>query len=261
MLVVTVISTKGGSGKTTLVQMLASAEINRGGRVHTVDADTDQQLLEWEFKSDATLWDGLKRAPWPSALTTSKAPPTIEDLYELLNNLDEDGVDLCLIDTRPGENPDTEHLALASDCILIPAVPTQSDFVGALKSVAWTERMIATIQPPTKPPVHRVVVMNADSKAMNYITAPDEDSRRKASEKVQSQDIEVYQIIAELPLLQTPIPHSNQFRRLPVTGPLTVVRDTYLSDPAKRMIATHAAAALAYCDALLADVKTIVKER
>ena len=39
MLVVTAISAKGGSGKTTLIQMLASAMLARGRRVHVMDAD------------------------------------------------------------------------------------------------------------------------------------------------------------------------------------------------------------------------------
>ena len=51
MLVVTAISAKGGSGKTTLIQMLASAMLARGRRVHVMDADADKQILEWESKS------------------------------------------------------------------------------------------------------------------------------------------------------------------------------------------------------------------
>ena len=55
MLVVTAISAKGGSGKTTLIQMLASAMLARGRRVHVMDADADKQILEWESKSARAL--------------------------------------------------------------------------------------------------------------------------------------------------------------------------------------------------------------
>ena len=74
MLVVTAISAKGGSGKTTLIQMLASAMLARGRRVHVMDADADKQILEWESKSARADFGDLPRLPWPAGLTVADAP-------------------------------------------------------------------------------------------------------------------------------------------------------------------------------------------
>ncbi|MFC6763403.1 ParA family protein [Sulfitobacter porphyrae] len=120
MLVVTAISAKGGSGKTTLIQMLASAMLARGRRVHVMDADADKQILEWESKSARADFGDLPRLPWPTGLTVADAPETVEGLYHALDSFEAEGIDLVLIDTRPGEHPDTETLALACDMILVP---------------------------------------------------------------------------------------------------------------------------------------------
>ena len=132
MLVVTAISAKGGSGKTTLIQMLASAMLASGGRVHVMDADADQQVLEWQARSRGADFGDLTRLPWPDRLTVADAPSSVKALCADLDRFEAEGVDLVLIDTRPGEHPDTETLALASDVVLVPAVPVQSDFVAAV---------------------------------------------------------------------------------------------------------------------------------
>ena len=123
MITVTVLQQKGGAGKTTLMQMLATAMLDRGGRVHMLDVDSDQQLLDWKARSDNADWDGLKRMDWPDKLTMGVAPKDVEELYETLNTLEESGVELVLIDTRPGAYTDTEDLALAADIILVPSPP------------------------------------------------------------------------------------------------------------------------------------------
>ncbi|MCA0998634.1 AAA family ATPase [Alloyangia pacifica] len=45
---------KGGSGKTTLTRILASAALARGMKVHIYDVDTDPQALGWEASFNAS---------------------------------------------------------------------------------------------------------------------------------------------------------------------------------------------------------------
>ncbi|NDV53909.1 ParA family protein [Yangia sp. PrR003] len=46
---------KGGSGKTTLTRILASAALARGMKVHIFDVDTDPQALGWEASFSGAL--------------------------------------------------------------------------------------------------------------------------------------------------------------------------------------------------------------
>ena len=133
MITVTVLHKKGGSGKTTLMQMLATAMLDRGGRVHMMDVDTDSQLIEWEAKSDAADWEGVERQNWPIALTVGHAPSDVDQLYALLGKLDDDGIDLVLIDTRLGTYEDTETLCLAADLVRVSVLLCMTDLAHASK--------------------------------------------------------------------------------------------------------------------------------
>ena len=258
MLVVTAISAKGGSGKTTLIQMLASAMLARGRRVHVMDADADKQILEWESKSARADFGDLPRLPWPTGLTVADAPETVEGLYHALDGFEAEGVDLVLIDTRPGEHPDTETLALACDMILVPAVPVQSDFVAALKTLTWVMRMIETLGPDDPAPLFSAVLMNADKRAIDFVTAGDDFERDAARRRVHRQDLEVFEVISTLPLLPTPVPHLTAIQRMPLTGPLGYVRDIYEQDLRHRLQAGHLSSALALCSEILGDIEAVV---
>lgn len=259
MLVVTAISAKGGSGKTTLIQMLASAMLARNKHVHVMDADADKQILEWHSKSAAADFGDLPRLPWPERLTVTDAPATVEDLYAALDRFEADGVDLVLIDTRPGEHPDTETLALACDMILVPAVPVQSDFVAALKTLTWAIRMIETLGPDDPTPLFTAVLMNADKRAIDFVTAADALSRARARSKVHRQDLEVFEVISTLPLLSTPVPHLTAIQRMPLTGPLGYVRDIYNQNLRHRLQAGYLTSALDLCEEVLRDIEAMVE--
>jgi chromosome partitioning protein len=260
MITVTVLHKKGGSGKTTLMQMLATAMLDRGGRVHMMDVDTDSQLIEWEAKSSAADWEGVDRQPWPEALTIGHAPSDVDKLYALLGDLEDKGVDLVLIDTRPGSYEDTETLCLAADVVLIPAVPVPSDFVFAEESLTWMGDIIATLEEDQPAPIYRSVLMNAPHKAIELVTAQTEEQRELAKRKVHKQDLQVFEYIQRLPMLPTPIKTSEILRRMPLSGPLTLVRDTYKKHPTKKFSANHAQAQIDVCNAVLDDVVQLVEE-
>lgn len=258
MITTTILSRKGGSGKTTLAQMLASAMLDREGKVHMFDGDTDQQLLDWQAKSDAADWNGVERAPWPDGLTISALPETLEELYAEVNRLEKEGVNLVIIDTRPGANVDTEDLAVIADMILIPSVPTQSDFVLAARTIEWVETIISTLEDDDPAPLFRAVMMNAPPKAVAIVTAKSDEEEARAREKVHPQDLEVFDFVKTLPMLPTPVRHSDTYRRMSLSGPLSVVRDTYKAAK-NRFAAGHAENALQTCDELLQDIEELVE--
>ena len=261
MITVTVLQQKGGAGKTTLMQMLATAMLDRKGRVHMMDVDSDQQLLEWKAKSDSADWDGLNRVDWPSGLTMGTAPRDVEELYDTLNTLEGQGVDLVLIDTRPGAYADTEDLALAANVILVPAPPLPAAFALAEKSLRWIEAIIATVSDGEPAPIYRTVMMDAPHKAVELATAQTEEARARILKKVHAQDREVFEFVQRLPMLPTPVKHSEIIRRMPVSGPLTVVRDTYRQDSRKSLSANHTQTQIDVCNELLNDVIDALEER
>ena len=260
MITVTVLHKKGGSGKTTLMQMLATAMLDRGGMVHMMDVDTDSQLIEWEGKSEAADWEGVERLPWPETLSIGHAPANVDKLYELLGFLDESGVDLVLIDTRPGSYEDTETLCLAADVVLIPAVPVSSDFVFAEESLSWMGEIIDTLEDGQPAPIYRAVLMNAPHKAIELVTAQTEEQRELARRKVHKQDIQVFEYIQRLPMLPTPIKTSEIIRRMPLSGPLTLVRDSYKKHPTKKFSVNHAQTQIDVCNAVLDDLIELLEE-
>ena len=255
MKVITTISTKGGSGKTTLNQLLISAAIEKGQRVHVLDADTDRQILEWQDKSAGADWSGLERADWPKSLTVSEPPSDIDELYELLNKWDSEGVDLTLIDTRPGEYEETVHFSMAAHAVLVPVAPKQSDFVPAFKTLEWIQKMLGALPEDYDPPAVSCVLMNAPPEALNYLTAEEGQSP-----KVHNHDREVFDSITALPLLDTPIPTSKIIQRMPLLGPIGMCMETYASDPRRRLQIGHYKAALDIACALYDDVNQLIGE-
>ena len=260
MITVTVLQQKGGAGKTTLMQMLATAMLDRGGRVHMLDVDSDQQLLDWKARSDNADWDGLKRMDWPDKLTMGVAPKDVEELYETLNTLEESGVELVLIDTRPGAYTDTEDLALAADIILVPSPPKPATFALAEQSLRWVEAIIGTIADGDPAPQFRTVMMDAPHTAISFLTAQTDAEREAASKKVHPQMQEVFEFVERLPMLPTPVKTSAIIERMPISGPLTLARDTYKQDARKRMSVTHIQDQIDVCNELLNDVIEIVDE-
>ena len=69
--VVSIASKKGGSGKTSVLMLIASAAANMGLRVHLIDADRDPR----DFDSAWTAWieKGFAPAEFASACSDKRA--------------------------------------------------------------------------------------------------------------------------------------------------------------------------------------------
>ena len=157
MNVITITQTKGGAGKTSLAMLLVSAALERGLRVHVIDADHNAQILNWKaavIASDASAADR-----WPAALTVTLGVENEEKITALLTALDAGDTDLVLVDTRGGSTFATETYALLSDVILIPVRPVEGEFREAGETWRWMERLRdSLIDSAAMPPVRSVVV-------------------------------------------------------------------------------------------------------
>ncbi len=65
MQVITIVQTKGGSGKTTTAMLLASAALNLGRRVTLIDGDVNAQLDRWRDSFELAAWEGAQKPEWP----------------------------------------------------------------------------------------------------------------------------------------------------------------------------------------------------
>jgi chromosome partitioning protein len=125
MLVIALASQKGGSGKTTLSGHLAvEAEKAGAGPVALIDTDPQGSLAAW--------WN----------VRTEKTPAFAKvgvfDLQSAMQQLEQTGIKLVIIDTPPAITDAISHVISLSDLILVPCRPSPHDLrsVGATADLA-----------------------------------------------------------------------------------------------------------------------------
>src|SRR5262245_34854807 len=125
MLVIALASQKGGSGKTTLSGHLAvEAEKAGAGPVALIDTDPQGSLAAW--------WN----------VRTEKTPAFAKvgvfDLQSAMQQLEQSGIKLVIIDTPPAITDAISHVISLADLILVPCRPSPHDLrsVGATADLA-----------------------------------------------------------------------------------------------------------------------------
>jgi chromosome partitioning protein len=112
--VLTLVSTKGGCGKTTLTAHLAvEAERAGAGPVAVIDADPQASLARW--------WNSR------SAETPAFVQTTLAELPQRLEELKAAGCRLVIIDTPGAEVSHTRTIVEQSNLALIPSRPSPLD--------------------------------------------------------------------------------------------------------------------------------------
>jgi len=220
MKIVTIVQAKGGSGKTTLAMAIASGAISKGYKVHLMDGDRNPQLSEWPARVKDADWEGIEKPVWPSSATLSIVPATIEELYETLNNLENSGTDLVIIDTRPGTHSDTEDLIFAADLALIPARPTQMEIPLIQDAFVWINKLRDTISKEDHFPTVRIVVSDAPKSVIDA-------SQNKGTDRLSKKDYDVLVKLIQIPHLSTILPNSKVWSHISYYGPLSVAQDAF----------------------------------
>ena len=126
MPVITIASSKGGPGKTTVSMLIASALAGDGFRILAVDADPTEALGRWIRET----YEG------PALDVIAETDET--KLAHLISERAE-SVDLLLVDTAGFGTRPAAVAMTSSDAILIPALAGEADITEAEKTVRLAE--------------------------------------------------------------------------------------------------------------------------
>jgi chromosome partitioning protein len=123
MIVVTVASRKGGSGKSTLTAHLAAYANKASRRCLLIDADPQGSL---------TLWHGLRKGGEP--LLLRNATRGVDNLIKAAGDA---GLDWVFIDTPPTMNGIVNDAIRAATLVVIPARPSVFDLEAVKETIAY----------------------------------------------------------------------------------------------------------------------------
>lgn len=130
MKTIAVIGQKGGTGKTTLAQILLVAFDRAGFQSVGIDLDPQTSLCTWaDMREDDT--------PFILPMAHSRLPQTLATAKD-------DGVQICIIDTAGRAEQAAMKAAQAADLAIVPVQPTAPD----LATVEATQQIIRMSQVP-----------------------------------------------------------------------------------------------------------------
>jgi len=127
------LSQKGGSGKSTLTVHLGVIAQAAGLRTVILDLDPQRSAAGW--------WE-TRTAETPEMVETEPS-----ELQAVLDAARADGVDLCVVDTRPSAGADAATAAALADLVLIPTRPAIFDLkaIGATMDIVLAAHVRAFI--------------------------------------------------------------------------------------------------------------------
>ncbi len=115
--VLSFLSQKGGSGKTTLSVHTAVAAHEGGTPVVLIDTDPQKS---------ATVWGDAREAETPLVATAS-----VSELERVLAAARSEGMRLAIVDAAPHASPEAFKIARASSLVMIPCRPSAFDIAAA----------------------------------------------------------------------------------------------------------------------------------
>lgn len=122
MRVISFITQKGGTGKSTLTVSLAVAAESGGEKVCIIDLDP---------QGTSASWYQTRTAERPAVLNHDQA----RDLTTTLNRLETAGFTLALIDTPGSDSHGTRAAMRAADLCLVPVRPSEADLKATMPTV------------------------------------------------------------------------------------------------------------------------------
>ena len=121
MSIITIATTKGGAGKTTLARLILARSALSGLKTAAIDADFNHTLTDWiatAAKHPITARHELDE---------TKIVPAVEELHN--------SHDVVVIDTAGAASQATIFAIGCADMVLVPIAPSSADIVEAIKTV------------------------------------------------------------------------------------------------------------------------------
>lgn len=174
MQVITLMTQKGGSGKSTIARGLVSAADARGLSVALLDTDTTENTLDWATKAaQGGFWNH------DIAVFQTLAAREVDAIVREIEEDDEAPVDLLVIDT-PGDARDIHEVCLGiSDLIVCPINLSEQAINTALKTVDFIERARASVEDPTQVGLLRVVLNLMETRSPASVLRQEQRARHE----------------------------------------------------------------------------------
>ena len=176
MKVVSLVSWKGGTGKSTLACNLAERAVNAG--LETLLCDLDPQQSALEFCARRGRYPG---PPVPPPITARRGRMTVDGIDQLEKEMESDRYDLILCDTPGSNDMAWGRCANLSDLLLVPVSPTPMEVMVTRRLLEhcqekeWEMRVVLNALPSGK---KRVDDLRAILNVMDVPVAPVNLGRR-----------------------------------------------------------------------------------
>lgn len=183
MSIITMATTKGGAGKTTVAQMILGAVHNFGYSVGVVDTDVNKTLSCWLDNNTSMAIDCVAVSDEDKIVSTAKKMERKHDLV--------------IIDTAGVRNQATIFAIGCADLVLIPVQLSNSDAIEAIK----THRLVAS----TSAMVNREI----EARVVYTDYTPKTNIAKQVRKKIRKH---------ELSVMKTRLHHLVAYKELTFTG-------------------------------------------
>ncbi|MEO1139403.1 MAG: AAA family ATPase [Pseudomonadota bacterium] len=168
MKVVTVMTRKGGAGKTTLMQAITSAAVKDGKRCLVLDADPQQALYRWFHRQEIN-----------NPLAKVQQLEFSTDLEEVIDAAWQAGeTDIVFVDTQGAAGAWADDLAASSDFLVVPMKLAEKDLSITKDTFNWYVGLRDRTDDPAALPSLRIIFADVPTKPTIAQKAIEEEALR-----------------------------------------------------------------------------------
>ena len=241
-IVLGIMSSKGGAGKSTITKLLASAFAFTENTCLIIDLDPNKDIVNW--------WSTATQTGYVDDKIIVRPATNGDDLFDLVGRY-ENKVNFILIDTKGEASSWAVDLASVSDVLVVPCMNAKGDRERTQETIDWYEDLKSRAENvETIPPLH-VVLSRVKPNLLSHVrgTPKPKDLAVREFERH-------YEIIDQFNPLVTMVPEKSQYREMDELGPLGAILKRYREsdDNNEKLKAYHFEVALAHAITLVNNI-------